>query len=297
MYHLATVVPAIRRVRLPLTRDQIMMLMMAVNEIFLGVDTYLAHSISGTIRPYEWIPIIFGPVASTLLLMAGLIALRKRQPANGLASLVFLASIVVGALGTYFHLHRTLLLAAPAGEQINFALFVWAPPTLGPMAFCLVGLMGLSAVWPESPEGSGVLQLLFNRRVAMPYSKTQAYYFMVGLGVLTALISSTLDHARTGFTNPWLLIPLTAGVFGTVVPIVTGFIRRPGKADLATFAMTMLLLILVGGLGAFLHVQADLAGRLVIIPERFLRGAPLLAPMLYANFGLLGIISLIDDGG
>ena len=34
------------------------------------------------------------------------------------------------------------------------------------------------------------------------------------------LLSSTLDHARTGFTNPWLWIPLAAGVFGT---------RRPGR--------------------------------------------------------------------
>jgi hypothetical protein len=52
-----------RRRWLPMTRDQMMLLMAAVNEIFLGIDTYLAHNISGTIRPYEWIPIVFGPVA------------------------------------------------------------------------------------------------------------------------------------------------------------------------------------------------------------------------------------------
>jgi hypothetical protein len=69
MYHLATVIPAIRRFRLPLTRDQLMLLMMAINEVFLGVDTYLAHSISGTIRPYEWIQIIFGPAAGQFCLM------------------------------------------------------------------------------------------------------------------------------------------------------------------------------------------------------------------------------------
>ncbi len=62
MYHLATVFPPIRRVRIPLSRDQIMLLMAAVNEIFLGIDIYLAHSISGTIVPNEWIPIIFGAV-------------------------------------------------------------------------------------------------------------------------------------------------------------------------------------------------------------------------------------------
>jgi hypothetical protein len=294
MTALAEVFPVLKRVRrLPVDRDQAMLLLMAVNMFFLGIDTYLAHDTSGTIRSFEWIPIIFGPSAGVLLLLAGLLALRKRQAANSLASVVFLASILVGALGTYFHLHRALLPGGAPGEQVTFALFVWAPPLLGPLAFCLVGIMGLSAVWPEAPAGSGVLKLFFNRQLAMPYSKTQAYFFMVGLGVLTALVSSTLDHARTGFANPWLLIPLAAGIFGTVVPVICGFMSHPGRGDLSTFALTMLGLVLVGGLGAFLHVRADLAGHLAIVPERFLRGAPLLAPMLYANFGLLGIISLL----
>ena len=51
MYHLATVFPAIKRVRLPFTRDQLVLVMMAVNLFFLSVDIYLAHSISGTIVP------------------------------------------------------------------------------------------------------------------------------------------------------------------------------------------------------------------------------------------------------
>ena len=96
MYHLATVFPSVRRIgRLPLSRDQLMLLMAAINEIFLGIDIYLAHSISGTIVPNEWIPIIFGPIAGVLLLLAGLIAilpdkeweapggLRKRTPDKG----------------------------------------------------------------------------------------------------------------------------------------------------------------------------------------------------------------------
>ena len=95
MYHLAMVVPPVRRLRIPLSRDQIMLLMAAVNEIFLGVDIYLAHSISGTITRYEWIPIIFGPIAGLLLLIAGLIALRQRPLATLLATGVLLASTVV----------------------------------------------------------------------------------------------------------------------------------------------------------------------------------------------------------
>ena len=49
------------------SRDQAMLLMAAVDEIFLGIDTYLAHLISGTIRPNEWIPVVFGLAAGGIL--------------------------------------------------------------------------------------------------------------------------------------------------------------------------------------------------------------------------------------
>ena len=280
--------------RLPLSRDQLMLLLMAVNLIFLGVDTYLAHSLSGTIRANEWIPIIFGPVAGALLLVAGIIALRQRSAATLLACGVFALSFLVGALGTYFHLRRALIGIAPAGETLP--LVIWAPPALGPLAFCLMGWVGISAVWPEDPAGSGRLKLLGGRTLQLPYSKTQAYFFLVGLGLLMSLISSTLDHARTGFDNPWLLIPLAAGVFGSVVPIVIGLTDHPSRADLVSYTVTMLLMILVGVVGAFLHVRADLSGGPAsqVVVERFLRGAPFLAPLLYANFGMLGLIALVN---
>src|SRR5512145_1527665 len=174
MYHLATVVPAVRRFRIPLTRDQLMLLMAATNEIFLGIDIYLAHSISGTIVPNEWIPIIFGPVAGVLLLMAGLLAIRQRPLATVLATIVFFASIAVGLLGAYFHIVRAILPNAPVGEQVNIDLLVWAPPILGPLTFSLVGILGISAAWLEDPLDSGELILLGGSRLRLPYSKTRA---------------------------------------------------------------------------------------------------------------------------
>jgi hypothetical protein len=41
-------------------------------------------------------------------------------------------------------------------------------------------------------------------------------------------------------------------------------------------------------------VQTDLAGQAAFIPERFLRGAPIMAPMLFANMGMIGLIVLLD---
>jgi hypothetical protein len=294
MYHLATVLPIIKRVRIPVTRDQAMLLMLALNEVLLGVETYLAHTISGTIVLREWIPIIFGPVAGICLVLAGLLAIRKRSLATVIASLIYLASIVVGLLGMFFHLVRAVLPFAPLGEQVSIPLFVWAPPILGPLTFALVGLMGISAVWMEQPADSGILTLLGGRKFSLPYSKTSAFFFMVGLGTLATVISSVLDHARTNFENPWLWLPTGIGVFGTVVALVLGSINSPRRSDLLTYVVAMLLLVLVGMLGVILHILRNLALENAIVVERFLRGAPFLAPMLFSDMGALGLVILLD---
>jgi hypothetical membrane protein len=294
MYHLATVFPIVKRVRLPVTRDQVMLLMLALNELLLGLETYLAHSTSGTIMPKEWIPIIFGPVAGILLILAGLLAIRNRSLAAIIASLIYLASIVVGLLGMSFHLMRAILPLAPIGERVSVPLAVWAPPILGPLTFALVGWLGLSAVWMETPPDSGRLSLLAGKKLSLPFSKTNAFFFMVGLGCLATVISSVLDHARTNFENPWLWLPTGIGVFGTVVALTLGAMTKPRRTDLLTFIIAMLLLVLVGVLGVVLHILRNLALENAIVVERFLRGAPFLAPMLFSDMGTLGLVILLD---
>lgn len=296
MYHLAVIIPPARRVvdRLPLSRDQFMLLMAAINQLFLSLDIYLAHSISGSITRYEWIPIIFGAAAGVILLLAGLLALRNRPLATILANLTFLGSIVVGLLGVYFHLQRASVIGESGAHAHAVNLLVWGPPALGPMIFALVGVLGISAAWVEDPPDSGRLRLLGKQHVQMPYSKTRAYFFIVALGALATVISSTLDHARTGYTNPYVWIPVMAGVFATVVAFTLGVIGKPTRADLMTYLAAMILLILVGVVGFALHANVNLVPRGVVVVERFIRGSPLLAPLLFANIGMLGLFVLFN---
>jgi hypothetical protein len=294
MYHLATVVPVVKRVRLPVTRDQLVLVMMALNLFFLSVDIYLAHSISGTIVPNEWIPIIFGFVGAALLLLAGWIALRNRPLATIIATVTLLVSIGVGLLGAYFHWIRGILPTGPAGQRVTLDLLVWAPPIFGPLMFSFVGIFGLSAAWIEDPPDSGILVLLGGWRIQLPYSKTRAYFFIIGMAALATVASSVLDHARLNFANPWLWVPTLIGVFGSVVAVVLGALDRPTRADLITYIFAMLLLIAVGVVGAILHVQGNLTSQGEVVIERFIRGAPFLAPLLFANVGTLGLIVLMD---
>lgn len=294
MYYLEAVFPAVRKVRIPLSRDQIMLLMAALNEMLLGLDVFLAHESSGTIVPYEWIPIIFGPLAGLGLLLAGLVALRRRAIANLLATGVFISSIVVGVLGSYFHFVRASLPIGVFGRWLSLDMLVWAPPILGPITFAGIAVLGLSAAWSEEPPDSGILSLIGGKKLRLPYSKTRGYMFLLSLGILASLVSSALDHARTGFVNPWLWLPLFAGVFATMVAAYLGFLDKPGRADIFTYVGAMLLLIVVGVIGTVLHVQADLTAESQIVIERFLRGAPFMAPMQFANLGMLGLIVLLD---
>lgn len=294
MYYLAVLFPALKGKRLPLTRDQLMLLMAAVNLLFLAFDIFLAHNLNGTIRFREWIPIIFGSVAGILLLFAGLIAFRWRRTAAILATTVLFASVVVGILGAYFHIVRATLPTAPLADRISVYLLVWAPPIVGPLIFSLVGLWGVSAAWIEDPPDSGRLHLWGEKRVRLPLSKTRAFLLMVSLGTLATLISSVLDHGRAQYKNPWLWIPIAAGVFATVVAAGLGAIKHPNKGDILVYFTSMVLLILVGLVGFWLHIEFDLTARSEIVIERFLRGAPFLAPLLFANMGLVGLISILD---
>ena len=70
-------------------------------------------------------------------------------------------------------------------------------------------------------------------------------------------------------------------------------IERPRRSDLITYLVAMVLLILVGLLGMLLHIQRNLVMDNAIVVERFIRGAPFLAPMLFADMGALGLVILI----
>ncbi|MBZ0276810.1 MAG: hypothetical protein K8I60_11730 [Anaerolineae bacterium] len=296
MSYLVTVFPPVGAVvkRLPFSRDQVMLLLAAVTELFLGIDIYFAHSISGTIKTNEWIPIIFGIASGIVLLLAGLIALRNRPLATVLANLVFLGSIIVGLLGAYFHLVRANLIGGGAPISETVSVLIWAPPFLGPLFFALNGILGISAAWVEAPADSGRLRLLGRAHVQMPYSKTRAYFFIVSIGILATTISSVLDHSRINLESPWVWIPTAAGVFAVVVAAALGFIVRPSRHDLMIYATTMAMLCLVGIVGFVLHVNTNLIANGSILLERFVRGSPFLAPLVFANWGLIGLVALLD---
>lgn len=281
--------------RLPLGRDQVMLLLAAVSEALSGVDAGLAHHAGTTMRGAEWAPVVFGPLAGATLLIAGLVAFRRRTLASLLATVVFAASIVVGVIGAWLHLGRTMLPSGPPGQRLLLDFFFAAPPILGPLAFAFIGVFGMSAAWVESPGGSGRLLLLGRLRLQLPYPKTNAYFYVTAAGILIALVSSVLDHAATGFVDAWLWVPTAGGIFAMVVATALGMIAQPTRVDLWTYVGAMVLLLVIGALGAALHLRLDLGPGGQIVPERLLEGAPLMAPLLFSNMGIVGLVALLPE--
>lgn len=65
--------------------------------------------------------------------------------------------------------------------------------------------------------------------------------------------------------------------------------NEPGRASWCLASMLLLILV-----GAWLHIGYNMTGQGSLLGERFIRGAPILAPLLFANMGLLGLIVLLD---
>lgn len=259
-------------------RDEAYLLFIVLNELLLGVETTLAHVSNGTLRPFEWVPTLFGPLAGIGLIVTFVGRRKRRRWADPITVTILIGSIAVGLLGTYLHLAYSLRPMAPGGARVTLALLIWGLPPLAPPSFALVGVLGLVSLAQLEQD-----------------QKSRLYFLLSGLGVAIATVSSTFDHIRTGFTNPWLWVPTVAGVFGMVASLVIGALGQRTRADLCTYAAAMVAQLLVGPLGSLLHLLQDLGVGHTIVIERLLRNAPILAPLVFANMGLMGLIALLGE--
>jgi hypothetical protein len=79
-----------------------------------------------------------------------------------------------------------------------------------------------------------------------------------------------------------------------VVAVALGAVREPGRGDLIVYMAAMTMMILVGVIGIILHINQNLIAQNTIVGERFLRGAPFLAPLLFSDMGMLGLVLLLN---
>ena len=239
------------------------------NLTFLALDIYLAHSINQFAHPAEWIPIVFSATIP-FLLIPGILQRRHRTGFNLRAGYVVGGlSALVGVIGMALHLDSGFF-----QEQTPKAL-VYAAPFVGPLSYTGVGLL-----------------LILNR---LESCRSPAWgvwvVFLAMCGFLGNLALSLGDHAQNGFFEATEWVPVFASAYGFSFLFIAICYQRDTtflKACLAVMAVQ----ILVGVLGFGLHLMADVHGPAQKMTENFIYGAPIFAPLLFANLAILAMIGL-----
>ncbi|HTR80514.1 MAG TPA: hypothetical protein VMM58_02715 [Bacteroidota bacterium] len=277
IFHLANI-------KLPMEKNRFLLMFAGVNLIFTGLDVALAHSINSFVPPYEWIPVYFAPVgAFTCFILA-----FQLKPTKIIAlAHIFLmcVGVLVGVVGMGFHLSQVL---SPTG-RLSWAWVVFGSPILAPLSFAGISLIGLYGVTTEVRDRPGMLEVPGLGLFQAPISRDRHFMWLVGLGFAGSAITSIIDHAQYGYTL-FKLIPVAYGVFATAVVLYLSIAREWSHGDELTYFWTMVAAVVVGVLGFAFHLSRDLTDTGQISMERILVFAPVFAPLLFCDLGILGLL-------
>lgn len=246
-------------------------LFVTVNLAILAVDIVIAHSVNHFGKPAEYIPLYVSLVAPIVLFL--LIALRWlggfHSPWRDVGYLVGWLSILVGVGGVLYHLESRFFI------DRTLKSLTYAAPFAAPLAYTGLGFL-----------------LLVNRMVAVRSAEWARWVLLLALGGFFGnFVLSLTDHASNGFFARTEWIPVISSAFANgflIVPIIMQVNRR--FLDLC--AVMMIAQALVGILGFWFHLQANLIEPGHSLWEKLVNGAPPLAPLLFPNLVGLAFIGL-----
>lgn len=251
-------------------RPQIWVEIFAILNIgFLTFDIYLAHSVNQFRNRAEYIPLVFSATAPLFLIFA--LAVRYRRPAvwKDLGYLVGWVAVLVGLTGVILHLESHFF------YERTLRSLTYSAPFAAPLAYTGLGF------------------LLIMNRMLDPESLEWAQWILVLTlgGFVGNFVFSLADHAGNGFFNPLEWIPVVASA------IAVGFLSVPlmmrvSRKYIELCAAVLLLEAGVGLWGFVLHAAGNLRGPSIHFFDNVIYGAPPMAPLLFPNLALLGVIAL-----
>jgi hypothetical protein len=236
---------------------------------FLTFDIYLAHSVNQFRSRAEYVPLFFS-ASAPLLLVAGLF-FRTRAPWlwKLLGQIVGWAAIVIGLTGVVLHLQSHFF------YDRTLRSLTYSAPFAAPLAYTGLGFL-----------------LVMNRMVDPDSLEWARWVLLFTLGgFIGNFIFSLADHAENGFFFPLEWVPVVASALAVgflIVPLVL----RVSRAFIDVCAALLLLEAAVGLWGFLLHTSANLHGPSVHAFDNFIYGAPPMAPLLFPNLMVLGIVAL-----
>jgi hypothetical protein len=246
----------------------------AVNLAFLVLDIHLAHSVNRFRHWGEWIPFWFSAAAAPFIAYTCLAAGRGRRAWSFAlpGAVVGALAIAVGVWGLVFHLESQFF------ERRTLVSLVYTAPFAAPLAFAGLGLL-----------------LLLDRQVEPSSPAWGAWVTILALGGFVGNFALSLaDHAQNGFFHVTEWIPVAASAFAIGFLAVAFTARGREPRFLKVCLGVMAAQAAVGVLGFVLHLRADVNGFSSSAFENLVHGAPVLAPLLFANLALLGACGVWD---
>ena len=242
-----------------------------VNLAILALDIYIAHSVNQFRRAAEYIPLYFSvgaPVALATTIAARWMW-RLHAPWRDIGYLIGWLSVLVGLAGVLYHLESRFFL------DRTLKSLTYAAPFAAPLAYSGLGFL-----------------LILNRMVATRSAEWARWVIFLALGGFFGnLVLSLTDHAANGFFARTEWIPVFSSAFATgflIVPLLMAVTRR----YLDVCVVVMLLQALVGVLGFWFHLRANLIEPGSSLFDRLVNGAPPMAPLLFPNLVGLALIGL-----
>ncbi len=246
-------------------------LFVTANLAILAADIYIAHSVNHFQKAAEYIPLYFSIGAPAVLVV--MIALRWighfEAPWRDVGYMIGWLSILVGLGGVLYHLESRFFL------DRTLKSLTYAAPFAAPLAYTGLGFL-----------------LLMNRMVDSRSAEWARWVIFLALGGFFGnFVLSLTDHASNGFFAKTEWIP----VFSSA--LATGFLIAPLVLTVTQRFMDVCLIVmmtqaLVGVLGFWFHIQANLVEPGHSIFDKLVNGAPPMAPLLFPNLVGLALIGM-----
>ena len=241
------------------------------NYAFLIVDIFTAHSVNRFQHWAEWIPFWFS-MAAALVLLPGVSRSVSQvgdwKPTRAGWAVGTLA-IIVGIAGVFLHLDGHFFSEQPIRN------LVYAAPFAAPLAYAGLGFL-----------------LLANRMLERRSTEWGRWVLFLALGGFVGNFAlSLLDHAQNGFFDwrEWLSVIFAAIGVGF---LATATFLQPNRGFVKLCAGIMVAEIFIAIVGFGLHAGANLDGPSSNMVDNFIFGAPVFAPLLFANLAVLALIGL-----
>jgi hypothetical protein len=240
-----------------------------VNIGFLTFDIFMAHSVNQFHNANEYIPLFFSASAPFVLLIALWFRTRKPTLWKILGFVVGGSAVLVGLAGVILHLESHFFL------ERTLRSLTYSAPFAAPLAYTGLGFL-----------------LIMNRMVDSESAEWAQWVLLLTLGGFVGnFIFSVADHAQNGFYFPLEWTPVVASALG-VGFLAPPIFMRVSRMFVDLCALVLILEAAVGLWGFVLHAEANLRGPSIHPFDNFIYGAPPMAPLLFPNLMLLGIIGL-----